>query len=453
MKGAWKVWDGKQWADLYNNATRPGRIALSSTPPPETVDLTATPAGARKPSSASPHAPTPSSTARSPHRARASGGSATKPGASRSTSASSGRSRSPPHEQRSARSSDVEEEVEKARARIRKIESHKEAKTLQQKFNTMRDDDLKKTNSSLPQRYDRNRVEELDKQAHEAALAAASDDTSGGDGAEWRKAAELFLQCFEAAGRERAQIKAEVEAEAAAQASGSSADSKHKRIRVRWRQARTLIFTMLAIDKQNAARVKEVAHELVEQYESIEPEVTNQLQHQVHDVGGKLIGLEYKLKSESSLFRKIMSDLDEERKAESGLTVIDVAAKCAQTRCSSEPCQPTLPGPSLPSCPSPLTRGGLTPCCVAQRCYDVLRYTCILETTSYVAGTTQILKNLDNYADETMTLAQFRVKNFWGKGDAYQGINSVYSIMVRIQPTPPSIPEIPSGLSQIKPQA
>ena len=52
----------------------------------------------------------------------------------------------------------------------------------------------------------------------------------------------------------------------------------------------------------------------------------------------------------------------------------------------------------------------------------MLRYTCILETSSYVAGTTQILKNLDSYADETMTLAQFRVKNFWGKGDAYQGI-------------------------------
>ena len=55
MRGAWKVWDGKQWADLYNNATRPGRIALSSTPPPETVDLTATPAGARKPCSFAPH--------------------------------------------------------------------------------------------------------------------------------------------------------------------------------------------------------------------------------------------------------------------------------------------------------------------------------------------------------------------------------------------------------------
>ena len=64
----------------------------------------------------------------------------------------------------------------------------------------------------------------------------------------------------------------------------------------------------------------------------------------------------------------------------------------------------------------------------------MLRYTCILETSSYVAGTTQILKNLDSYADETMTLAQFRVKNFWGKGDAYQGINSVYSIMVRTHP-------------------
>ena len=27
----WKVWDGHDWADLYNVATRPGRIALSDT--------------------------------------------------------------------------------------------------------------------------------------------------------------------------------------------------------------------------------------------------------------------------------------------------------------------------------------------------------------------------------------------------------------------------------------
>lgn len=27
----WKVWNGHDWADLYNVATRPGRIALSST--------------------------------------------------------------------------------------------------------------------------------------------------------------------------------------------------------------------------------------------------------------------------------------------------------------------------------------------------------------------------------------------------------------------------------------
>ena len=46
-----------------------------------------------------------------------------------------------------------------------------------------------------------------------------------------------------------------------------------------------------------------------------------------------------------------------------------------------------------------------------------------------------------DYADETMTLAQFRVKNFWGKGDAYQGINSVYSIMVRTRRSPAAFPE------------
>ena len=38
----------------------------------------------------------------------------------------------------------------------------------------------------------------------------------------------------------------------------------------------------------------------------------------MHEVGGMLKGLEYKLKSESSLFRKIMSDLDEEKAKDDG---------------------------------------------------------------------------------------------------------------------------------------
>ena len=67
------------------------------------------------------------------------------------------------------------------------------------------------------------------------------------------------------------------------------------------------------------------------------------MDHQVQAVGGQLKGLEYKIKSESSLFRKIMSDLDEEKQKESGLDVTDVAAKC----------------------------------------YDVLRYTCILDCSKY----------------------------------------------------------------------
>ena len=90
-------------------------------------------------------------------------------------------------------------------------------------------------------------------------------------------------------------------------------------------------------------------------------------------MGGKLIGLEYKLKSESSLFRKIMSDLDEERKAESGLTVVDVAAKCAHTFRPPEPCQPfsvwlpvpsEFPVPSDPwwSDPRAVLRKGATTC-------------------------------------------------------------------------------------------
>ena len=39
-----------------------------------------------------------------------------------------------------------------------------------------------------------------------------------------------------------------------------------------------------------------------------------------------------------------------------------------------------------------------------------------------------------------MTMAQHRVKNFWGKGDAYQGINSVYSLRLSgLQQQPPTL--------------
>jgi hypothetical protein len=35
------------------------------------------------------------------------------------------------------------------------------------------------------------------------------------------------------------------------------------------------------------------------------------------------------------------------------------------------------------------------------------------------------LFSIEGFKDQALEMSQFRVKNFWGKGDAYQGINSV----------------------------
>ncbi len=335
-------------------------------PPATTVDLTTPRSAAKKPA-------TPQ-------------GKRSRPGAGRDASAGSERAPSA-DELDTRRSGAIEFEVEAARRRLREIESLRSVSGLQQKFNSLKDE----ADENPPRGYDRSYVLELDAKAHDAFREAALlPRGQAGDG--WRKAEELFYQALQALGRQRADVQSEIaaEQEAIREANKNTNAEKLKRIRVKWRKYRTMIFTMLAIDKQNAAKVKEVAADLLRQYEEVEPDITGYLEHQVQAVGGQLKGLEYKLKSESSLFRKIMSDLDEEKQAETGLDVIGVAAKC----------------------------------------YDVLRYTCILDTPRYVDGTTKILANLDGHKAGTLETHQFRVKNFWGKGDAYQGINSVYKIIV-----------------------
>lgn len=339
---------------------------IRAQPPATTVDLTTPRSAAKKP--ATPQG----KRSRSP--------------TSGSTSASSERAASL-EELETKRSEGIEREVEAARRRLREIDSYKSVTGLQQKFNSLKD----RADQNPPRGYDRSFIHELDAKAHDAFREAAV-LPRGQAGEAWRKAEELFFQALEALGRQRSDIQAEITAEqdAIRESNKNTNAEKRKRVRVKWRKYRTMIFTMLAIDKQNAAKVKEVAAELLQKYREVEPDITGFLKHQVQVAGGKLKGLEYKLKSESSLFRKIMSDLDEEKRAESGLDVNDVAAKC----------------------------------------YDVLRYTCILDTTRYVGGTTKVLANLDGHKDGTLETHQFRVKNFWGKGDAYQGINSVYKILV-----------------------
>jgi hypothetical protein len=197
------------------------------------------------------------------------------------------------------------------------------------------------------------------------------------------EAEELFLQGCEALGKTRDEVRTEIRVEQAAIARNVTLAV------LRWRRACTLVLTMLAIDRKNAEKVKAFAGEMISEYTVIEPLITRLVGDHAINVKGRLVGLEYRLKSASSLFRKIMSDMDEERKkGEDGMTLLEIC----------------------------------------EHCYDILRYTCVLDTSDYVDGTKAVLKALDDFTTDELKLSQFRVKNFWGKGDAYQGINSVYSI-------------------------
>ena len=96
--------------------------------------------------------------------------------------------------------------------------------------------------------------------------------------------------------------------------------------RVRWRKLRTQITTMLRLDKQNAAMVKEEARKLISCYTVVEPVVSELLRSLAREAQGELKGLEYKLKSLPSLYRKMMSDLDEETNAGRQASPVSVAA-------------------------------------------------------------------------------------------------------------------------------
>jgi hypothetical protein len=105
---------------------------------------------------------------------------------------------------------------------------------------------------------------------------------------------------------------------------------------------------------------------------AIEPEITRDMIDLGNEHGGKMEGLQYRLKSEDSLARKI----DDEKKFNDG-----DATKTAD---------------------------GMS---------DVARYTMTFDDAQYVTGTTAALDDLQAQGYQT------RVKNYWQQGDPYQGIN------------------------------
>jgi hypothetical protein len=125
-------------------------------------------------------------------------------------------------------------------------------------------------------------------------------------------------------------------------------------------------------DEANAEASK--LRKTVEEYE---PELTERMMKLTAENGGKLEGLEYRLKTEESLARKI----DKEAKQDFG----------GDTKKASE------------------------------KISDAVRYTSVIDVENYSDGVQATLKGLE---DAGYTVDPKRVKNFWDTGDDYQGINA-----------------------------
>ncbi len=106
---------------------------------------------------------------------------------------------------------------------------------------------------------------------------------------------------------------------------------------------------------------------------AIEPEITRDMIDVANANGAKMDGLDYRLKSEKSLARKINDEKD-----------VDFDGDATKT---------------------------------AENMSDVARYTMTYKDNDYVAGTERVIEDLRSKGYE------MRVKNYWQDGDPYQGIN------------------------------
>lgn len=114
------------------------------------------------------------------------------------------------------------------------------------------------------------------------------------------------------------------------------------------------------------------ARAMLEMARRNEPSTTEMLSVLALEYGGDMVGLNFRLKSEESLLRKMLSRAHEHG-GDAGMTAANVS--------------------------------------------DSLRYTMMFSSSRYTQGVKAVLNDLENAGYRT------RVKNYWEKGDAYQGIN------------------------------
>ena len=122
-----------------------------------------------------------------------------------------------------------------------------------------------------------------------------------------------------------------------------------------------------------------------------EKEITKVIRAIVEMQGGDMQGLDFRFKSQTSCFRKVMAR-------------IDMAAR-------------TTTDPSIPG-----DKSSPTPEAFVASIVDLLRYSAVFPTKTYTQSVQACLQSLPQRG-----MKELRVKNFWGPGDnLYQGINSVF---------------------------
>lgn len=178
-------------------------------------------------------------------------------------------------------------------------------------------------------------------------------------------------------------------------------------------------------DEDNSKGAMEAIESVLETAKTEEAQLTPIVQALAQLNGGRLEGLDYRFKAPTSLFRKVMARLDK------GLA----EALDSSQGLLAEGSREVVPAPS--------------PADILTSILDVLRYCAIFATKHYTRNVRAMLSGL-----EEQGIKQLRVKNYWGPGDGYQGINSVFvsaggfpfELQVRCRRTNETLPFLPSAV-------
>jgi hypothetical protein len=141
-------------------------------------------------------------------------------------------------------------------------------------------------------------------------------------------------------------------------------------------------------DDENEKAVKKAIKEVLPSIRMEEIAITTMLKGLAQLHHGEVHGLDYRFKTEHSLFRKVMARLDK------------MIAEAAMT------------GDVSVAMPSTIVKS----------IHDVLRYTIVFQTREYTQSVRDLMEMLKDRG-----FTQHRVKNYWGPGDGYQGINCVFA--------------------------